>query len=366
MSFGWRDLWPFSRPAENSPPRGPAVLEIQYHPADIRRGVRYFFLNQKTSRLLAIGAGLYALFVAGSLLLLPSTIASLYRLSSFDREVEERAQQGERLKVLVARLSELENEVKGVRFDLDKIRLAYGLPDNVARGQGGYPETPADVSGPSIYVTSLRQGNSLHASVVEELGVLGSLLEEVHSFEAANRDQARVTPSLSPLRGQEFVLTSPFGSRTSPFTRQPDFHAGIDLAARPGTEILAPAAGTVVFAGRYPLKESPGWWRYGNLVSLRHGDRFITLFGHCDELRVRTGQQVKQGGVIATVGNTGWSTSPHLHYEVRKRAPGGGFEPFDPRVYILNHRWSDEELVLIRARHAPEGDFEPLPDMMVR
>lgn len=365
MGFGWRDLWPRSGSGEGSSSR-PAVLEIQYHPADIRRGVRYYFLTEKRARLLTVAAGLFALFIAGSLLLLPSTISHLYALSSFDREVAERSEQGERLKVLVAELAKIEAEAKNVRFDLDKIRLAYGLPDPVSRGLGGYPEKAAEVAGPSIYVTNLRQGNDLHATVVEDLGVLGSLLEEVQDFEAANRDQARLTPSLCPLRGQEFVLTSPFGSRTSPFTRQPDFHAGIDLAARPGTEILAPAAGTVVFAGRYPLKESPSWWRYGNLVSLRHGNLFITIFGHCDEVKVRTGQQVKQGDVIATVGNTGWSTSPHLHYEVRKRAPAGGFEPFDPRVYILNHRWSDEELVLIRARHAPEGDFEPLPDMMVR
>lgn len=343
------------------------MLEIQYHPADIRRGVRYFFLNQRRARLLVSLAALYAVFVLGSLLLLPSTLSDLYALSSFDREVKERAEQGERLKVLVSKLAEVETNVKNVRFDLDKIRLAYGMADNVARGQGGYPETPVDVNGPSIYVTNLRQGNNLHAAVVEELGVLGSLLEEVQSFEMANRDQARVTPSLCPIRSSsEFVLTSPFGSRTSPFTNKPDFHAGIDLAARTGTEILAPAAGVVVFAGRYPLRESLGWWRYGNLVSIRHGELFVTLFGHCDEVKVKVGQQVKQGDVIATVGNTGWSTSPHLHYEVRKRALGGGFEPVDPRVYILNHRWSDEELVLIRARHAPEGDFEPLPDLMAR
>lgn len=366
MSVGWRDFWPKSSSTDSSPSRRPAVLEIQYHPADIRRGVRYYFLTEKRARLFALAGILYAAFLLGSLLLLPGTLSNLYAMSSSNREFAERTEQGERLKVLVARFAAIENEVKNVRFDLDKIRLAYGLPDTVARGQGGFPEKPVDVGGTSIYVSNLRQGNSLQAAAVEELGVLGSLLEEVQDFEAANRDQTRVTPSLCPLRGPEFVLTSPFGSRTSPFTRQPDFHAGIDLAARPGTEILAPAAGTVVFAGRYPLKESPGWWRYGNLVSLRHGDRFITLFGHCDEIRVRAGQQVKQGDVIATVGNTGWSTSPHLHYEVRKRLPGGAFEPFDPRVYILNHRWSDEELVLIRARHAPEGDFEPLPDMMVR
>jgi len=362
----WRDLWPWSKPGESESSQAPAVLEIQYHPADIRRGVRYFFLNQRRARTLAAGALLYALFVVFSLLLLPRTLGDLYALSSFDREVDERTEQGDRLKVLVARLAEIETEVKNVRFDLDKIRLAYGLSDNVSRGQGGFPEKPVDVAGPSIYVTSLRQGNSLQASVVEELGVLGSLLEEVHVYEAANRDQARVTPSLCPLRGEEFVLTSPFGSRTSPFTRQPDFHAGIDLAARPGTPVLAPAAAVVAFAGRYPLKSSAGWWRYGNLVALRHGELFITLFGHLDEVKVRAGQQIKQGDVIGTVGSTGWSTSPHLHYEVRKRLLAAGFEPVDPRVYILNHRWSDEELVLIRARHAPEGDFEPLPDMMVR
>ncbi len=294
MGFGWRDLWPRSKSGEGSSPR-PAVLEIQYHPADIRRGVRYYFLTEKRARLLALAVGLYAIFVCGSLLLLPGTVRDLYALSSFDREVSERSEQGERLKVLVARLAEIEGEVKNVRFDLDKIRLAYGLPDAIARGQGGYPEQPMGVTGPSIYVSSLRQGNGLNAAVVEELGVLGSLLEEVQTFESANRDQARVTPSLCPLRGQEFVLTSPFGSRTSPFTRQPDFHAGIDLAARPGTEVLAPAAGTVVFAGRYPLKESPGWWRYGNLVSIRHGDLFITLFGHCDEVRVQ-GRPAGQAG----------------------------------------------------------------------
>ncbi len=158
------------------------------------------------------------------------------------------------------------------------------------------------------------------------------------------------------------MLTSPFGTRRSPFTKNLDSHPGIDLAATPGTPILAPADGLVVFAGRYPLRYSVSWWRYGNLVGLRNGDRFITLFGHCDEIKVRTGQKVRQGEVVATVGNTGWSTSPHLHYEVRKKEEGDDFRPVDPRIYILDHRWRDEERLLVRARRAPDlRDFEPLP-----
>ncbi len=197
--------------------------------------------------------------------------------------------------------------------------------------------------------------------------MLGSFIDEIHGFETAHADQVRTTPSLSPLRRDEFVLTSPFGTRRSPFTKQVDFHPGIDLAAATGTPIHAPADGSVVYAGRYPVRQSVSWWRYGNLIALRHGDRFITLFGHCDSIGVRVGQKVRQGEVIGTVGNTGWSTSPHLHYEVRKLRQDGEFEPVDPRVYILDHRWRDEEQLLVRGRRAPDlRDFEPLPRVIGR
>lgn len=372
----WRDLlailgW---RSAQDAPlsessgifRNGKPVLEVQYHPADIRKGVRYFFLDTGRVRLLAWGLCLYGIFVAGSLFVIPGTVADLFAFSNYDKQVDARVEEGDQLKQLVTALSALDAKVKDLRVDLDKIRLAYGLPEEVAKGQGGFPIAPAEVPQGSIHGAAIRQGNGLLASTGQELGVISSLFEEVAAFEAANRGQVRSTPSLSPLRGEEFVLTSPFGARTSPFTRQLDFHAGIDMAARPGTPILAPAEAVVAFAGRYPLKENASWWRYGNLVALRHGDLFVTVFGHCDEVKVAAGQRVRQGDIIATVGSTGWSTSPHLHYEVRRRLPGGGFEPIDPRVYILNHRWTDEERVLIRARHAPDGDFEPLPDIMIR
>ena len=216
----------------------------------------------------------------------------------------------------------------------------------------------------SIYSPAVRRARVTEVRLAQEVEVVGTFLDEVRAFETANSDRARVTPSRSPLR-EEFVLTSPFGERRSPFTQQIDFHSGLDLAASVGTPIYAPADGVVVFAGRYPLRQSVSWWRYGELVAMRHGDEFVTLFGHCDEVKVESGDSVRQGDLIATVGNTGWSTSPHLHYEVRLRDEEGDFVPIDPRVYILDHEWDDQERLLVRGRWAPDlAEFEPLPRLI--
>ena len=121
----------------------------------------------------------------------------------------------------------------------------------------------------------------------------------------------------------------------------------------------------VVFAGQVPVSRSLIWWRLGKLVIVRNGEKFVTLFGHCEELRVRAGQRVRQGDVLGTVGNTGWSTSPHVHYEVRRRTGDGPWVPVDPLIYILDHRWPNEERLLARARSAPElQGYEPLPPIV--
>lgn len=104
------------------------------------------------------------------------------------------------------------------------------------------------------------------------------------------------------------TITSYFGTRSDPITDEISTHGGTDIAAPQGTPILAAADGTVVAAT---------WHNgYGYYVKIKHNNTYSTLYGHCSELHVSTGQKVKQGQLIAKVGSTGYSTGPHLHYEV--------------------------------------------------
>lgn len=110
-----------------------------------------------------------------------------------------------------------------------------------------------------------------------------------------------------PLRGE---ISSPFGPRIHPVYRVPSFHAGIDLAVPEGTRVCAAAPGRVVTAG----------WEggFGFLVVLDHGDGYTTYYGHLSRILVQVGQYVEIGEVIALSGNTGLSTGPHLHFEIRR------------------------------------------------
>lgn len=347
-------------------PQGAPYLEVQVHPGDIRRKVRYFFLTRRHVRWTLAVAVLFVFFVLANLVMSPRVLGDLLSRQGYRSLVAERARQGERLQALIGRLSELGERSDELDLKMNRIFLAYGLDSDASGGQGGFPMAERDVPD-SIYSGIIRQAGALERRIDEQVKVLGAFLDEVQNFEEAHGDQVETTPSMTPIRSSLFVLTSPFGSRRSPFTKKMDFHAGVDMAAPSGTEILAPADGVVVFAGRYPLRQSVSWWRYGNMVALRNGDRFITLFGHCDEIEVRSGQKVSQGDVIATVGNTGWSTSPHLHYEIRLKNEEGDYEPVDPRIYILDHEWRDEEQLLVRARMAPDArSFEPLPRIIGR
>lgn len=128
------------------------------------------------------------------------------------------------------------------------------------------------------------------------------------------------TPSIWPSKGW---VTSTFGERISPFTGFPQLHKGLDIANRVGTPILATADGIVVHVGGDPA--------LGKEVTISHGYGVKTTYGHLSETFVHAGQKVKRGAKIASMGNTGRSTGPHLHYEVSLNGVA-----VNPSKYILD------------------------------
>ncbi|MBP7901748.1 MAG: M23 family metallopeptidase [Spirochaetes bacterium] len=114
----------------------------------------------------------------------------------------------------------------------------------------------------------------------------------------------------SPIASKKTRLTSSFGSRKDPFTGEHDFHEGIDLACSLGTPVRTARDGIIIVSGNEG--------GYGNLVVVRHSNGYETYYGHLSKFLVKEGQKVKKGDIVALSGNTGRTTGPHLHYEIRK------------------------------------------------
>lgn len=144
----------------------------------------------------------------------------------------------------------------------------------------------------------------------------------VRSLQVRLEDQDALlssTPSLLPAKGWK---TSDFGFRVDPYTGLQQMHNGRDISANIGTPVIATADGQVVWSGPQGA--------YGNVIMIDHGHSLTTLYAHLSELGVKVGESVKRGALIGKVGNTGRSTGPHLHYEVRV-----GGVPQDPDRFIL-------------------------------
>ncbi len=129
----------------------------------------------------------------------------------------------------------------------------------------------------------------------------------IKDFIYKNNSLIAATPSLWPCKG---YITSGFAPRLNPMTGRVEFHQGIDIAGPLGTGIVATADGIITRCENNPFG-------YGKLIEIKHGFGYSSRYAHMNSLLVKTGQVVKRGQVIGTRGNTGRSTGPHLHYEVR-------------------------------------------------
>lgn len=215
--------------------------------------------------------------------------------------------------ILTERVSQLESELTRLR-DLDqRLRAAAGLDKGDVQAstlaQGG-----SEILSRGALLDAVRQRSGrLVDWVNRDLETLGQEItsrersfRELKKFLEDKRSVLASTPTIWPVKG---VVTAGYGYRLSPFTAQREMHEGLDIAAPLGTPIQVTADGIVSFTG--PLSA------FGNVVFINHGHGFTTFYAHIKTSRVKEGQQVKRGDVIAYVGMTGRTTGPHVHYEVQ-------------------------------------------------
>ena len=165
---------------------------------------------------------------------------------------------------------------------------------------------------------------ALKVDVLEkELYVQAKSYAEVLEMAKTQEIRMENIPAIQPVLNKDLKrVASGFGVRIDPVYHVRKFHQGMDFTAPTGTEIFATGNATVKFTG----------WKqgYGNTVVLDHGFGYETLYAHLYKSLVRKGQKVRRSDIIALVGNTGKSTGPHLHYEVRLNG-----KPVDPRNYYF-------------------------------
>lgn len=230
------------------------------------------------------------------------------------RQIQAFANEINGLKGQMVRLDEFEKQIKMLA------NIETGKNDEGLYGIGG--SMPDDLD-PNLDLA--RKHDQLVRSMHEQVSQLKTASlhkeNELKALIAKLEEQRNIlsaTPSIMPTKG---VITSRFGYRKSPFSGRSELHKGIDIANKKGTFVVATADGVVIFAGMRGL--------FGRIVTIDHGHGIITHYAHLNETIIKEGDNVKRGDVIAKMGNTGRSTGPHLHYEVRLNGI-----PVNPIKYI--------------------------------
>jgi len=237
---------------------------------------------------------------------------------------EENAQLRSQILLVQEKVAHIQSTLDRVeRFDA-KLRTAVThLQDperNLAIGPVGQPDGEAAAAGPAPAAQENLAAlpGRLHSLETEAVRQESSLRELQEYFDD-QKSLLASTPSIWPTQGW---VTSDFGVRLDPYSADRTMHQGLDIATPHGQSVMSPSDGTVVFNG------TEGG--YGKVLVIDHGYGVKTRYGHLSEVLVRLGERIARGQKVAAVGNTGRSTGPHLHYEVRVNGI-----PENPRKFIL-------------------------------
>ncbi len=184
------------------------------------------------------------------------------------------------------------NQLAELQVFASEVSMAYGLKQKL--------EGPEDISKEGRLIPTLQES-------FKEYDFLRTANLSAYSHRYPRSWQTNIVPAVWPVDGR---LQSAFGRRMDPFSGEGALHRGVDIGAPYGTPVHASADGVVVFASMMN--------GFGRVVVVDHGNGFQTYYAHLSRFAVVAGQEIRQGGVVGDVGQSGRATSPHLHYEVRR------------------------------------------------
>jgi murein DD-endopeptidase MepM/ murein hydrolase activator NlpD len=246
----------------------------------------------------------------------------------------------DKVQAVVTDLRERDDNIYRVIFESEPIPVSvreagYGGVDRYARLEG--------FKNSEIIINTTKKLDL----ITSQLYVQSKSFDEVFSLAKRKEELLASIPAIQPVANKDLRrIGSYFGYRTDPFYKVTKFHEGIDFTAPVGTDIYATGDGKVVnieFSRR----------GYGNLVEIDHGFGYRTVYAHLSKMNVKMGQKVSRGEVIGFVGNTGKSTAPHLHYEVRKNG-----KAVDPINFFFNDITPEEYAAMIELSQRPSQTLD--------
>jgi len=246
----------------------------------------------------------------------------------------------ENVQAVVADLQDRDDNIYRVIFESEPI------PSSVRKAGFGGTDRYSKLDG--------YRNSDLIKNTTRKLDVLTSQLvvqsksfDEVFALAKRKEELVASMPAIQPVSNKDLRrIGSYFGYRTDPFYKVTKFHEGIDFTAPLGTDIYATGDGEVTSV---EFSRSG----YGNCIIINHGFGYQTVYAHLSKMKVKKGEKVKRGQVIGFVGNTGKSTSPHLHYEVRKSG-----RAVDPINYFFNDITPEEYAQMIELSQRPSQSLD--------
>ncbi len=224
-------------------------------------------------------------------------------------------------------ISDLKSQMVELIEQEKKVRMVFGLPEVDAQirqlGVGG--PAPSKLVDISPEVEEAYRAESELERLLRQARFEKENFEQIYSSLSERKKILDHSPSIRPTSG---YLSCGFGVRIDPFTGRRQLHQGVDLAADIGTPVYVTADGVVNHVGR-----DVG---LGKLVRIDHLYGYTTVYAHLSRITVKRGQHVKRGDLVGAVGNTGYSTGPHLHYEVHYQGRAQ-----NPLKYFLGSEYSE-------------------------